>query len=155
MTDTMDEQDTPAPLRVLPSRMLSLVAMHSDRLVSDGLAGADARKWHYAALVALRESGPASQAGLSRRTGIYRSDLVAVINELSERGFVERAPDPADRRRNVITITAQGRRQLDRLDELISSLQDDLLAPLTRPEREEFTGFLTRLLAHHTRREPS
>ncbi|WP_188191077.1 MarR family winged helix-turn-helix transcriptional regulator [Nonomuraea sp. SYSU D8015] len=151
MTDPMDAQETPAPLRALPSRLLSLVAMQADRLVSEGLARADARKWHYAALVALRESGPASQAELSRRTGIYRSDLVAVINELAERGFVERAPDPADRRRNVVTVTEQGRRHLRRLDKLIASLQDDLLAPLTQPEREQLTDFLGRLFEHLSR----
>ncbi|MFC4115646.1 MarR family winged helix-turn-helix transcriptional regulator [Nonomuraea zeae] len=152
MTDPMDEQETPAPLQLLPSRMLSLVAMHADRLVSDGLARADARKWHYAALVALREKGPMSQAELSRRTGIYRSDLVAVINELAERGFVKRTPDAADRRRNVVTVTPQGRRHLQRLHKLISELQEDLLAPLTGPERERFTDSLARLLSHHSGR---
>ncbi|MFI7698312.1 MarR family winged helix-turn-helix transcriptional regulator [Nonomuraea sp. NPDC049480] len=151
MTDAMDEQDTPARLRGLPSRMLSMVAMQADRLVSEGLARADARKWHYAALVALRESGPASQAELSKRTGIYRSDLVAVLNELAERGYVERTPDLADRRRNVITVTEQGRRHLSRLDKLITSLQDDLLAPLTQPEREQLTALLARVLEHLSR----
>src|SRR6266540_2768792 len=73
--------------------------MHAERVVDDGLARADDRKWHYAVLAALQEFGPASQAALSRRTGIYRSDLVAVINELAGRGLIERAPDPADRRR--------------------------------------------------------
>ncbi|MFG6193090.1 MarR family winged helix-turn-helix transcriptional regulator [Nonomuraea sp. JJY05] len=149
MTD--DLSATPAPLRALPSRTLSLVAMHADRLVNEGLAAVDARKWHYAALVALRESGPVSQAELSRRTGIYRSDMVAVINELAERGFVERAPDPADRRRNVITITLEGLQQVRRLHTLIASLQDELFAPLSQPEREQLSGLLTRLLEHHSR----
>jgi MarR family transcriptional regulator, lower aerobic nicotinate degradation pathway regulator len=40
-------------------------------------------------LVAL-QSGPASQATLSRRTGIYRSDMVAVINEPADPGHVDR-----------------------------------------------------------------
>jgi MarR family transcriptional regulator, lower aerobic nicotinate degradation pathway regulator len=151
MTDAMETRETPAPLRLLPSRLLSLVATQADRLVSEGLAGLDARKWHYTALVALREAGPASQAQLSRRTGIYRSDLVAVINELAGRGFVERAPDPADRRRNVVTITEEGRRHLRRLHRLITSLQDDLLAPLSGPEREQLTTLLARLLEHHSR----
>ncbi|MEV1166853.1 MarR family transcriptional regulator [Nonomuraea sp. NPDC049784] len=155
MNMTDDTPATPASLRLLPSRMLSLVAMHSDRLVSEGLAGADARKWHYAALVALREAGPASQSELSRRTGIYRSDLVAVINELAERGFVERAPDPADRRRNVITITPEGLRHVRRLHTLIAGLQDDVLAPLSQPEREQFSAFLARLLEHHSGRGSS
>ncbi|MEV0236555.1 MarR family transcriptional regulator [Nonomuraea sp. NPDC050786] len=155
MSMTDDTPATPASLRLLPSRMLAGVAMHADRLVSEGLARADARKWHYAALVALREAGPASQAELSKRTGIYRSDLVAVINELAERGFVERAPDPADRRRNVITLTPEGLGQVRRLQELIADLQDEVLAPLSRPEREQFSGFLARLLEHHARRGSS
>ncbi|MEV4578723.1 MarR family transcriptional regulator [Nonomuraea jabiensis] len=150
MTDD-DLRATPAALRLLPSRTLSLVAMHADRLVNEGLAAVDARKWHYAALVALHEAGPVSQAELSRRTGIYRSDMVAVINELAERGFVERTPDPADRRRNVITITPEGIEQVRRLQTLIADLQDELFAPLSQPEREQLSGLLTRLLEHHAR----
>ncbi|MGW5155522.1 MarR family winged helix-turn-helix transcriptional regulator [Nonomuraea wenchangensis] len=150
--DPMAGQPTPAALRALPSRTLSLVAMQADRMVSEGLARLDARKWHYAALVALREGGPVSQAELSRRTGIYRSDLVAVINELAGRGHVERSPDPADRRRNVIRLTARGREHLARLQEVVASLQDELLAPLTPAEREQFSDLLTRVHEHHARR---
>ena len=74
-------------------------------IVGEGLATRGARKWHYAVLAALEEHGPASQATLSDRAGLYRSDLVAVLNELEVAGHVQRAPDPDDRRRNVITIT--------------------------------------------------
>jgi len=151
--ESMDEDAVPpARLRNLPSRLLTHTAMHADRLVNEGLAGADARKWHYAVLVSLRELGPASQATLSRRSGIYRSDLVAVINELADAGHVERAPDPADRRRNVITITEAGRAHLGRLDELLATVQDELLAPLDPAERDQLTRLLTRLLDHHAGR---
>ena len=68
MTDTTEDRATPARLRHLPSRLLTQVAMHADRLANQGLARADARKWHYAVLAALQEFGPASQAALSRRT---------------------------------------------------------------------------------------
>jgi hypothetical protein len=53
---------TPARLRRLPSRLLTQTAMHADRLANQGLATADARKWHYAVLASLQEFGPASQA---------------------------------------------------------------------------------------------
>jgi DNA-binding MarR family transcriptional regulator len=154
-TGTRDAWATPARLRSLPSRLLTQTAMHADRLVNQGLAGADARKWHYAVLAALQEFGPASQAALSRRTGIYRSDLVAVTNELAGRGLIERTPDPDDRRRNVITLTAQGRRYLRRLDKLVATLQDDLLAPLTQPERGQLVRLLSRLLDHHAPAAPA
>jgi DNA-binding MarR family transcriptional regulator len=140
---------TSARLLSLPSRLLGLVAMYSDRLANQRLARAGARKWHYAVLVTLRDFGPASQSMLSQRTGIYRSDLVAVINELSERDFVRRVPDPDDHRRNVVTMTPQGRRHLRRLDALVDSLEEDLLSPLAHDEREELTQLLRRLLDHH------
>jgi DNA-binding MarR family transcriptional regulator len=140
---------TPARLRHLPSRLLSQLAMHAQRLVGDGLGAADARQYHYALLAALSEFGPASQAELSGRTGIYRSDMVATVNELTAQGLVERAPDPDDRRRNVITMTPAGHRHLDRLDALVAGVQDELLAPLSPTERDQLTRLLTRLLDHH------
>jgi MarR family transcriptional regulator, lower aerobic nicotinate degradation pathway regulator len=151
---TSDDRATPARLRRLPSRLLTQTAMHADRLANQGLARADARKRHYAVLASLQEFGPASQATLSRRTGIYRSDLVAVINELAARGLIERAPDPADRRRNVVTMTPRGRRHLRRLDRLVATIQDDLLAPLSQSERDQLVGLLARLLDHHARAAP-
>ncbi|MBI0296501.1 MarR family transcriptional regulator [Streptomyces sp. PRKS01-29] len=142
---------TPDRLRRLPSRLLSQLTTRSDRLITEGLARADARKWHYAVLASLREYGPGSQATLSRRTGIYRSDMVSVLNELAERDLVERSPDPDDRRRNTITISPRGRRHLRRLDKVLDDLHDELLAPLDPAERGQFVGLLTRLLDHHTR----
>nr|BFE79537.1 hypothetical protein GCM10020093_021380 [Planobispora longispora] len=64
---------------------------------------------------------------------------------------MERAPDPADRRRNVITMTPQGRGHLHRLDDLLATIEDDVLAPLAPAERLQFTELLTRLLDHHGR----
>ncbi|WP_028812794.1 MarR family winged helix-turn-helix transcriptional regulator [Streptomyces flavidovirens] len=142
---------TPDRLRRRASRLLSQLTMRSDRLITEGLARADARKWHYAVLASLQEYGPGSQAELSRRSGIYRSDMVGVLNELAERDLVERAPDPDDRRRNVITISTQGRRHLRVLDKVLDDLHDELLAPLSPAERDEFLQLLTRLLDHHTR----
>ncbi|MCF3102305.1 MarR family transcriptional regulator [Streptomyces roseoverticillatus] len=142
---------TPDRLRRRASRLLSQLTMRSDRLINEGLARADARKWHYAVLASLQEYGPGSQAELSERSGLYRSDMVGVLNELAGHDLVERAPDPDDRRRNIITISTQGRRHLRRLDKVLDDLHDELLAPLSPAERDQFVQLLTRLLDHHTR----
>jgi DNA-binding MarR family transcriptional regulator len=133
------------------TRLLAQVATRSDRLVNEALAGAGARKWHFAVLATLDEFGPASQAELSERTRIHRSDLVAVINELTAQGQVERAPDAADRRRNVITLTAAGRSRLIRLAGILAAVEEELFAPLGPGDREEFARLLTLLAAHHAR----
>lgn len=75
--------------------------------------------------------------------------MVAVLNELEQHGYVRRAPDPADGRRNVITITRPGAERLARLDAQVMALQDDLLAPLTADEREQLVELLVRLTSHH------
>ena len=150
-----DEANAPERLRTLPSRLLNLAAGYAQRMVSDRLATVDARKWHYATLAALAEFGPDSQSGLSDRTGIYRSDLVATINELTARGFVVRAPDPADRRRNAITLTAEGRRHLKRLDGLLADGEAEFLAPLSETDRAELMRLLTLLVRYHSGRNRS
>ncbi|MEU4695306.1 MarR family transcriptional regulator [Actinoplanes sp. NPDC023714] len=133
-------------LRNLRTRLLSFAATHSDRRVNEELSKADARKWHFAVLATLDEFGPLSQAQLSDRTRIYRSDLVSVINELTDRGQVVRAPDPADRRRNVVTLTPAGHRQLARLDRILAGVEEEILAPLTAEERDQLTRLLTAMV---------
>jgi DNA-binding MarR family transcriptional regulator len=77
--------------------------------------------------------------------------MVAVLNELAEPGYIERAADPDDRRRNVVLLTPPGRRRLDELGELVDAIQDELLAPLTPDEREQLIALLERLSDHHSR----
>ena len=145
------QSSAPARLRALPSWLINQVAIPANRLVTEVLDSADTRRHHYALLTALDEFGSASQADLSRRTTIDRSDMVATVNELAEHDLVERAPDPTDRRRNVITITSQGRRHLRKLDRLVDQAQGELLAPLSAQDRTQLVGLLTRVVDHHAK----
>lgn len=142
-----DWASTPERLRVRPSRLLSLAAGQAQRQVGERLATLGSRKWHYATLAALEEFGPDSQSGLSDRTGIYRSDLVATINDLTARGLVVRTPDPADRRRNAITLTDDGRRHLKQLDELLAEAETEFLGALSEADRAELIRILTLIVA--------
>ncbi len=148
MSATADDP-TPGRLSGAPSWLLTQTAAHASRLVSEGFAAAGSRGYHYRLLAALDEFGPASQAALGRRGGIDRSDVVAVLNELAEGGLVERAPDPGDRRRNVVTITPAGVAQLRRLDAVLAGIQDELLDPLSADERDELARLLARVVDHH------
>ncbi|WP_405432710.1 MarR family winged helix-turn-helix transcriptional regulator [Micromonospora sp. NBC_00617] len=143
---------SPAGLSTTPSWLLNQTASHAARLLSEGFAAHDLRGYHYRLLATLAEDGPASQADLGRRCGIDRSDVVAAVNDLAGRGFVVRAPDPADRRRNIISRTDAGAHEARRMAETVDRVQQDLLAPLSAAERDQLTRLLTRLLEHHNRR---
>ncbi len=149
--ETTTDDATPSRLTGKPSWLMTQTAMHAHRLVSEGLAAADARGYHYRLLAALEEFGAASQAALGRRSGIDRSDVVATVNELACRGLVDRTRDPEDRRRNIVTITPAGVQQLRRLDGVLAGIQDELLAPLSADERDELAWLLRRVLDHHAR----
>jgi len=140
------DDETPVLLRDKPTWLISQVATHAHRLMTERLAAAGARGYHFRLLAALAESGPSSQASLGRRTGMDRSDVVAAINELARRDLVRRTSDPADRRRNVVTITEKGAAHLEQLDSVLAGVQDELLAPLSPAERAQLTGLLGRIL---------
>jgi len=142
---------TPARLRTLPSWLINQAAIPANRLVTDGFASVGARRYHYSLLATLDDVGPGSQAALSDRTSVDRGDMVATIDELVEQGLVERAPDPTDRRRNVVSITAAGRRHLRKLDRLVARIQDQWLAALSPTERDQLVTLLGRIVDHHTK----
>jgi DNA-binding MarR family transcriptional regulator len=146
--DGVSEQPA-AMLRSTPSWLLSRTAAIGQRFVADALATVGARRYHVSVLATLDEFGPLSQAELGRRCGIDRSDMVALINELSDRGHVAREPDTVDRRRNVITITEVGRSHLQELRALVAGAQDDILAGLSTEERVTLVGLLTRIVESH------
>jgi MarR family transcriptional regulator, lower aerobic nicotinate degradation pathway regulator len=146
----VDVRTAPARLSSMPSWLLNQVALPAQRIIAEALASVGARRQHYSVLSALDEFGPASQAALGRRCGIDRSDMVALVNELAAAGRLERTPDAEDRRRNVIAITDAGRKFLSELDRLLQDAQDDLLAPLSSPERAELVRLLGAVLAHHS-----
>ncbi|MFI6984383.1 MarR family winged helix-turn-helix transcriptional regulator [Embleya sp. NPDC050154] len=142
-------EQIPAQMVAKPSWLLTQVAVHAHRLASEGFAEVGARGYHYRILAALDEFGTASQVELGRRCNMDRSDVVAAINELAEAGYVERTPDPDDRRRNRVTLTTAGHRQLRRMNRTLDRVQDDLLQPLSAEDRQTLTRLLTQLFTHH------
>ena len=108
--------------------------------------------YHYAILLALDEGSHETQGSIADALGYDRGQLVGLLDELEERGFIERRRDPDDRRRHLVQMTADGKRTLRRLRALSRELEDDFLEPLSETEREKLHGLLLKLAAKH---EPS
>jgi MarR family transcriptional regulator, lower aerobic nicotinate degradation pathway regulator len=137
------------PTNRLAGRVLWLVgrvSLHGQRLVHRHFAEHDLRKQHYGVLRSLADVGPAAQGPLADRVGLDRSDMVSLVDELEAAGHVRRNPDPTDRRRKIVTITAAGEAVLDELHALVSAADDELLGPLSDAERRTLVELLTRIL---------
>jgi DNA-binding MarR family transcriptional regulator len=142
----MSEAPLPA-IRSLPSWLLGRAAARGRALVAEALAGEDMRMWHHVVLSAVRDLAPVAQADLGRGVRLDPKDLVGVLNDLQSAGLVVREPDPRDRRKNAVSLTERGARLLKRCEEAARAANDELLAPLSAAEREQFTEMLLRISA--------
>jgi MarR family transcriptional regulator, lower aerobic nicotinate degradation pathway regulator len=138
-------EQVPARLRQTVSWWLAAARVRSRGLTAEQLRDAGVRHAHYSVLATIVEVGPASQAALGRLIGLDRSDMVAVLNDLAADGYVERNPDPDDRRRNVVRITSAGRGALRRFDKMVAAADAELLSPLSAAEREQLRALLERV----------
>lgn len=121
-------------------------ALHAQRLIQRRFVGQDLRKPHYVVLASLADAGPEAQGPLADRVAVDRSDMVALLDDLQARDFVERRADPHDRRRKIVEITGPGTAALRELDALVHAADDELLAPLTATERATLVDLLARIL---------
>jgi DNA-binding MarR family transcriptional regulator len=129
----------------MPTWLLSRANARAQAIRVDAFAAAGSSGYLARLLASLGDEGAASQAELSRRTGIDPSDVVAAVNELISRRFVTRRRDPRDARRNVVQLTTAGSAELERLDAVVAEIQERFLAPLSESERRQLQRLLGKL----------
>jgi DNA-binding MarR family transcriptional regulator len=105
--------------------------------------------YHHAVLIALGEGSHETQGSIADALGYDRGQLVGLLDELEKRGLVERRRDPHDRRRHVVSVTADGKRMLGGLNTVARKSEDSFLEPLTDKERETLHALLRKLAAKH------
>jgi DNA-binding MarR family transcriptional regulator len=105
--------------------------------------------YHHAILLVLGEGAPETQGSIADTLGYDRGQLVGLLDELEERGLIERRRDPNDRRRHVVQLTAEGKQTLRRLRALSRQLEDDFFSPLSEQERAKLHALLFRLAEKH------
>ena len=128
--------------------LLLRLARASAWRLSRSLAESGLRWTEFAVLHHLEAQGPASQRELALALRIQPSNIVALLDELERRGLLTRAPDPRDRRRHRVQLTARGLRALTLARESALRAEADVLAPLSPAERRDFHAALVRLTAH-------
>lgn len=121
-----------------------MVAAEEPVLQSHGLT-----MWGYIVLLALDRSSMRTQAALAAAIGADKTRIIRTLDDLQDDGYIERRPDPDDRRVRLLAITEAGRRVKDAAQNEIQRGEERWLGELTAGERRMFLRVLERL----TRRE--
>ena len=99
------------------------------------------------ALDHLRDNDSCLQQGLGQMLMLDPNNCVLLLNELDERGYVERRRDPADRRRHIVEITESGLDALTEAERKLETLEDEVLGALTQAERAQLHKLLAKAMA--------
>ena len=156
MSITTPQTSLQAPFPKLPKELVASSTFLLKRLTGVAKERAMAayeqaglHPYHYAVLIALDEGSHETQGAIADALGYDRGQLVGLLDELEERGLVERRRDPADRRRHLVRMTPEGKRTLGRLRTTARRLEDEFLAPLSEEERASLHALLLRLAEKH------
>jgi DNA-binding MarR family transcriptional regulator len=131
------------------THLLKRLGMEIKEAYREAFEEVGASPFHYSVLAVLEESPPETQATIADSLGYDRSWLVGLLDELEEKGLIERRRDPDDRRRHLVTLLPAGKQQLAELRAISKRVEDEFLAPLDTEQRASLHALLLQLTVHH------
>lgn len=114
---------------------------------AEQMATIDLSPPHAGILRAIADEPGQSQQALSGRLGVLPSRIVAYVDELEDRGYVERRRNPDDRRLHALHLTTSGKRLLQKISTLARQHEGRVTAGLDERQRDtlqELLGTLAR-----------
>lgn len=112
----------------------------SERVAALGLTPADAGMLRKIAF----DPG-VSQQSLAAHLGVMPSRMVALVDALEAKGFIERRRNPVDRRNYELLLTGKGHELIDQIRQIATEHEEDFCAPLSKEEKAQLSGFLQRI----------
>ena len=122
----------------------SMLAKESDRLLRPlGLTDAQ-----FNILMLLRfqaKGGAINQTCIGGMLLVNRSNVTGLVDRIEKAGWVERVPDPKDRRVNMVRLTTDGKRLVDRAEKAYFKRVEELMGSISKKERQQLCLILERL----------
>jgi DNA-binding MarR family transcriptional regulator len=135
----------PTNLTSLPTWVLSSAATRSHQILQSLLTQAGVSGYEYRCLSALAASEHLSQTDLGSAAALDPRDVTHTVRDLEARGLVSRVKDPGHGRRQLVSLTGDGRHTAARLADVIADVQDAVFSHLNREERAVLLSLLERV----------
>jgi DNA-binding MarR family transcriptional regulator len=128
-----------------PAFLLAQIGGHAAAKFAERLSVLGLAPPHAGILGAINRSEGLSQQALCERLRVMPSRLVTLVDDLEQRGLVERRDKPEDRRTYALYLTEKGRNALKAIGLAAREHQEALCAALTEEEREGLARVLQRI----------
>jgi DNA-binding MarR family transcriptional regulator len=128
-----------------PAFLLSQVGAHSAEVFAGLLVPLQLTPAHSGIVWMLGRSGGLSQRQLAAAVKIHPSRLVSILDELEDRGLVERQAHAGDRRLYALHLTTEGEATFEGLRRIAEEHRKLICAALTGEECEQLTDLLRRI----------
>ena len=140
--DRINGDQAPSTLAFL----LSQVGIHASKRFAERIATVDLNPPLFRVLNLVDAAEGKSQQAIGAAIEVPASRMVALVDELEQRGLVERRPDPDDRRVRALYLTPKGRKTLGRGRKIAREHEEDLTRGLAAPDRERLVGLLQKMV---------
>ncbi len=122
--------------------LLKRAAKHAANLHGDKVGKHGLTQRQFAVLIAVDENEGLSQTMLVTLTSIDRSTMADLVGRLIAQGYIRRKRDKTDGRRNVLKMTAAGKRALQTAGPGIASVDRKLTSLIPKEHRKSFRAAL-------------
>jgi DNA-binding MarR family transcriptional regulator len=126
--------------------LLSQVGIHASRRFAERIAEVDLNPPLFRILNLIDAAEGRSQQAIGEAIQVPPSRMVALVDELEQRGLVERRPNPADRRVRALYLTRKGRSALTRGREIAGSHEEEITRGMSESERTRLTKLLQKMV---------
>jgi len=126
--------------------LLSQVGIHASRRFAERIAAADLNPPLFRVLNLVAAGEGQSQQAIGAEIEIPASRMVALVDELEQRGLVERRPNPEDRRVRALYLTAKGKRCLARGRKIAAEHEQELTEGMSETDRKRLLALLQKIV---------
>lgn len=146
MKNAATPSETPFATCRLIGRIRGELVLAIERALAD--SGVDLNFSQFLALKRLGEDGPMAPGELARCVHYSPGALTRLLDKLEHSGYLQRVPDPNDRRALRLELTATGRSIHKRMLACGNAAAERAFAGFSGVERQQLHALLERLLDH-------